>query len=232
MIDAVVALYVLLFVSTAFLALIYFYRLRQGARESLDAKKALDDIIISFNKDLESGGRKIRELEERQDKKLSELSRSLSHFESQIQAIENRIGNVQQVMNGLINDYKAQRGSLEHPPTYQAKNRESHTANGHLSSQNIATETLTMPPIPLRKESALAPLTDTELQILRLLANEGGKTSPEIKERIGLTREHTARLMKKLYAHGYVERRTEKTPYVYRIKKEMEGLLNTPSPST
>jgi len=40
-----------------------------------------------------------------------------------------------------------------------------------------------------------------------------------------LSREHTARLMKKLYEAGYVERETKKIPFEYRIKNEMKKLL-------
>jgi len=54
---------------------------------------------------------------------------------------------------------------------------------------------------------------------------EGPKTAPEIKDRIRLSREHTARLMKKLYEEGYLERDTSKIPFKYRVKKEMEKLL-------
>ena len=82
------------------------------------------------------------------------------------------------------------------------------------------------PAIPLKREKALAPLTPTELRVLEILSTEGDKTVREIKNRIGLTREHTGRLMKSLYDKGYVERRTDKIPYVYRIKKEMENILS------
>jgi DNA-binding Lrp family transcriptional regulator len=61
--------------------------------------------------------------------------------------------------------------------------------------------------------------------VLEILALEGPKTAPEIKDRIKLSREHTARLMKKVYEEGYVERGTTKIPFKYRIKKEMEKLL-------
>jgi len=58
-----------------------------------------------------------------------------------------------------------------------------------------------------------------------LLVSEGEKTASKIRERIGLTREHTARLMKSLYSRGYIERRTDKMPYVYRLKDEMKDIL-------
>jgi len=77
----------------------------------------------------------------------------------------------------------------------------------------------------------LASLTETELDVLEALATEGRKTAPEIKERIKLTREHTARLMKNLYERGYLERSTQKIPYSYSIKDAMRKILRkTPEP--
>ena len=73
----------------------------------------------------------------------------------------------------------------------------------------------------------MAAITETEIIVLELLSKEGGKTAPEIKKRINLSREHTARLMKKLYEKGYLERETGKIPFIYNIKEEMENILNS-----
>lgn len=83
--------------------------------------------------------------------------------------------------------------------------------------------------IPIKREKALAPLTQTELSVLEMLALEGAKTAPGIKDRIKLSREHTARLMKKLYERGYLERDSTKIPFRYSVKKEMERLLKKPA---
>lgn len=85
--------------------------------------------------------------------------------------------------------------------------------------------------VPERKVKAiiggkvLAPLTRTELAILEVLATEGSKTAPEIRDKIKLSREHTARLMKRLYKEGYLERDSNKVPFKYSIKKELEDIL-------
>jgi DNA-binding MarR family transcriptional regulator len=79
--------------------------------------------------------------------------------------------------------------------------------------------------IPIKREKALEPLTETELMVLETIGKEGEKNAPEIREDIGFTREHTARLMKKLYKDGYLERDTHKMPYVYRLKEEMRKIL-------
>jgi DNA-binding CsgD family transcriptional regulator len=58
--------------------------------------------------------------------------------------------------------------------------------------------------------------TDTEAKVLRLLA-QGPKTSAQIKEEVGRSREHTARLMKGLFDRGLVIRNDRNKPYVYEI---------------
>jgi len=84
---------------------------------------------------------------------------------------------------------------------------------------------IALPPIPIKRDKALAALTDTEITVLEILSKEGAKTAPEIRERVHLSREHTARLMKKLYEDGYLEREAGKIPFRYTVKKEMEALL-------
>jgi len=58
--------------------------------------------------------------------------------------------------------------------------------------------------------------TETEAKVLRLLA-QGPRTSAQIKEEVGRSREHTARLMKALFDRGLVIRNDRNKPYVYEI---------------
>lgn len=90
---------------------------------------------------------------------------------------------------------------------------------------------MALPVVPIKRDKALAALTETEIAVLEMLSKEGAKTAPEIKERLGLSREHTARLMKRIYEEGYVEREDGKIPFRYTIKKEMEALLQKTEPS-
>jgi DNA-binding MarR family transcriptional regulator len=57
--------------------------------------------------------------------------------------------------------------------------------------------------------------TPTELQVLTLLADEGPKSAPEIGRVVGRSREHTARLMKRLFDEGYVRRDQTRIPFRY-----------------
>lgn len=65
-------------------------------------------------------------------------------------------------------------------------------------------------------------LTETERIVLQFLIDEGAKTAPEVEEKIGKTREHTARLMKKLWQEGYIERDTHQLPYIYRVTENLK----------
>jgi DNA-binding MarR family transcriptional regulator len=57
--------------------------------------------------------------------------------------------------------------------------------------------------------------TPTELQVLTLLVDEGPKSAPEIGRVVGRSREHTARLMKRLFDEGYVRRDQTRIPFRY-----------------
>src|SRR5205809_256916 len=70
--------------------------------------------------------------------------------------------------------------------------------------------------------------TPTELQVLRLLANEGPKSAPEIGRVVARSREHTARLMKKLYEEGYIRRDQTRIPFRYSLVDKVKGSFKKP----
>jgi len=59
--------------------------------------------------------------------------------------------------------------------------------------------------------------TPTELQVLALLSEQGPKSAPEIGHDVGRSREHSARLMKKLFEEGYVKRDQSRIPFRYSL---------------
>lgn len=80
-------------------------------------------------------------------------------------------------------------------------------------------------PVAITKEGVTSSLTETEVSVLRTLTRKGPKTASQIRSTIGRSREHTARLMKKLYVEGYIERDTHRIPYRYRPTKDVKELL-------
>jgi len=65
---------------------------------------------------------------------------------------------------------------------------------------------------------------DVTNHVLRLITDHS-MTSRDIQITIGRTREHTSRLMKKLFEDGYVKRNTTAKPYTYSITEQ--GLEKT-----
>jgi len=82
---------------------------------------------------------------------------------------------------------------------------------------------------PIRIEKPLevpTSLSETEVRILRIIReNPEEATAPLIARRIGKSREHTARLMKKLYQKGYLVRDESKWPYVYHLSERAKREL-------
>jgi CRP-like cAMP-binding protein len=69
--------------------------------------------------------------------------------------------------------------------------------------------------IPTQRKSQIT-LDDTELSVIKLLGDKP-MSSVEIKELIGKSREHAARMMKALFDSGLVTRDNSKKPFVYQL---------------
>src|SRR5919201_3893029 len=75
---------------------------------------------------------------------------------------------------------------------------------------------ITQPSISIFEESNRLGLQNSTIHVLKLLI-ERPRTSREIQHAIGRTREHTSRLMKKLYELNLVNREDNSRPFIYSI---------------
>ena len=80
-------------------------------------------------------------------------------------------------------------------------------------------------PIPVQQASVFDRFTDTELEVLVKIVELGEGTVPEIRDHIKKTREHTARMLKRLYDTGFIDRNTSGMPYRYSVRKEIKELI-------
>ncbi len=68
----------------------------------------------------------------------------------------------------------------------------------------------------------------TELEALRLVFDGRGRTTAiDIQQKIGRTREHTARMMNGMYQEGLVDRDVTVRPFSYSITQKGRDLLNS-----
>ena len=74
------------------------------------------------------------------------------------------------------------------------------------------------------RETSQVTLDETEMSVLKLLS-EKPRSSVEIKELTGKSREHAARLMKALFDSGLVSRDSSKKPFVYQLTENGRNRL-------
>lgn len=229
MTEVLLVLVGVLLAMTAGAAVEYYRQLRQVKREYERARESVEDIVLSFNRQfkqeagkLELVAYKVEALSSKSDnalKKAEDVERKMSGLENKVKAVvedEGKIGTQLDEFNQKIRDVAI---------SQEAQVAKLSAVEEQVRQFSIVPEAKIEAVIPIKREKALAPLTETELSVLEMLALEGPKTAPDIKERIKLSREHTARLMKKLYEGGYLERDTGRIPFRYRVKEEMGKLL-------
>jgi hypothetical protein len=86
--------------------------------------------------------------------------------------------------------------------------------------------------IPMRQDAVLDQLTPTELGVLMLIEETEEASGPAIREKVNKTREHTARLLKKLFDNGFIDRNTSGMPYRYSVRKEIKELIQQQKENT
>jgi len=207
----------------------YYRQLRKIQREYEKAKEAVEDIVLSFNRQLKREAEKLELVAYKVEAVSSKNDKALKRaeeVEKRLLALEPKIGvglKDREKMSARLNE--ADKKLRDVVASQEALAAKISDVEKQAQQFPMIPEARVEAVIPIKREKALAPLTETELSVLEMLAMEGSKTAPEIKDRIKLSREHTARLMKKLYEEGYLERDTSKIPFKYRVKKEMKKLL-------
>ncbi len=215
---------------TLIAAFAYGRRIIEATKKYSEAKRVIDDIILSFNRQLRdherilaASVRKIGALSSRGNTLVGQVESQQKEFQAlaekvealptlekplaRIDALENRVKEAVSIKEELLQRILELESKRPHQKESEAKIEAA---------------------IPIKREKALAPLTETELAVLEFLVVEGERTAPEIKGHIKLSREHTARLMKKLYEKGYLERSANRVPFTYRLKDEMQRILRKP----
>ncbi len=267
---------VVLLAATSYAAYEYYKQLKKAQKEYEKARMIVEDVIMSFNRELRREAEKIEAVSYRAESAVAQSEdglRQVGKIEDEVTPLVNRIDKIGSDLNamtsivGALTDSNAKMleeiaainvtevdnkiqgvktASLDKLTAVDTKVQDLEALQENLKTKvaglesqmqkfSAAHETrfesampTPVPVMPIKRDKALASLTETEVAVLEFLCAEGPKTAPEIKERVQLSREHTARLMKKLYEEGYLERETGKLPFRYSVKKELENLLKKP----
>jgi len=226
-VDSVILLVAaVLLVSASAIFVVFYRRIKMAGEKYEEAKDVVGDVILSYNKQLGMQESAI----EKVGYKVEGLDARSEGITQRVEALENHKDILPPVLIDLTNKQEALVKDLETTKSELGKLRK--TQENFEKQINAAPEVKIETAIPIRRERVLEPLTETELRVLEFIAAEGEKTAPEIRNLTKLTREHSARLVKKLYEEGYLERDTTRTPYKYRVKDEMLKILRKPEANT
>lgn len=227
--DVFLILTSILLFGTVSVLFLYYKRIITLRHEYHKAKGIVSDIVLSIDNQLnrqKEGVLYVAQKIENVAVENQQVAKKVEKYEEKLIEISNRItDSAPDFEEKLSGEIKEIRHEFEEIKETQGKVMEKLVEIEKIKYEKPAPEVKIKAAIPIKKEKALEPLTETELMVLETIGQEGEKTAPEIQKLIGLTREHTARLMKKLYKDGYLERDTHKMPYVYRLKEEMEKIL-------
>lgn len=207
---------------------LYYKRIRRVREEYEEAKDTVGDVVMSINRQFQKQETSLRAVAHKTEIISSEnekVARKVEQYDKRLSALAEiieEVPTIEQKLSAQIDEINRKVGDVK---TAQDKLTQRIAKVEKIKYRVQVPEAKIEAAIPIKKEKALAPLTETELAVLEIIAKEGEKTAPEIREKIKLTREHTARLMKKLYEDGYLERATHKMPYTYRLKEEMKKIM-------
>jgi hypothetical protein len=156
-----------------------------------------------------------------------EVSAIVAEFTQRLRKLEETL--VDQKVKMEILELRATRSSSSTPVTYPrveesvspVENTERPSMERQAILSGMRTPSQKGQPDPDKK------LGVTEIEALRLVFEGRGKISArEIQQRIGRTREHTARMMNSLYHDGLVDRNVTARPFSYSITEKGRDLLN------
>jgi DNA-binding MarR family transcriptional regulator len=192
------------------------------------ARGVVEDIVISIDSQFQRQKDNVLFVAQKVEATSSEnkkVVKKIEEWERQLTDYTKVVGEIPQIEEKFSEQFKEMRSEVKEIKEAQERVMIKLVEVEKIKQEVYIPEAKIEAAIPIKREKALDPLTETELMVLETIGKEGEKTAPEIKEKIGLTREHTARLMKKLYKDGYLERDTHKMPYIYRLKEEMQKIL-------
>jgi len=202
-----------LFAITLAASLIFYRRIKMAQREYEGSKDAVGTITAGFT-------RQVNKLEQSiQETKNDAVTAKVAATEALKSSGETK----EAVLQGLEEVKKLQDKVHSTESTVESFKKELQrlTATPRVPVQAPSLEA----PIPVQQASVFDQLTDTELEVLVKIVELGEGTVPEIRDHIKKTREHTARMLKRLYDSGFIDRNTSGMPYRYSVRKEIKELI-------
>jgi len=199
-------------VFVGFRAVRAFRQSKQAVRESASL---LSVIVTALTSRVEASQSLVSELEV----KFETFDQRTSHLESEQSNVRTNYLQVLRHLQEVLSNDKRLILELEQIKTKLSTIQQPRMVARSLPGRDQATS------LPVPAQNVLATLTPTERQTLDILRREGGKSAPELGRRVKKSREHMARLMKKLYLDGYVDKESNHAPFRYKLNEKVGSIL-------
>ncbi|MFQ6074581.1 MAG: hypothetical protein ACE5Z5_00405 [Candidatus Bathyarchaeia archaeon] len=231
--ELILGLFVLisagLFLLTLFFATTYHKRLSQAQKEYEDSRDLVRGIVLTFRRRHEEHTKKIDNLAYGVEAARSDTERLMGLIQQQQNLLKRLQSNIK---SSSLADKRLAQHLVDMRKAIDALKANQQDLQKQLAAleekyRGMLPEIERTKGIPVDERSAIARLTETERRIIQLLIAEGPKSAPEIEQNIRRTREHTSRLMKKLFEEGYVDRDTHTVPYLYRVNEKLKKAVKT-----
>ena len=218
-----------LWVATLVFIVVYYSRLKGVSKEYREAEDIVERIVMTFKNRYDEVSAGLRRLEEKASQtpsSVNEATEKMASLNESFQKGIETLGSTKDVTDKLIGDVERLQKDVDGIKESQAKI----VADVSESSQfqaPVSVGRIVQRPVDLQQGPSPSYVTPTEKAVLDYLLLEGPRTAREIEVKIERTREHTARLMKKLWQQGYVERETHRIPFTYRASDALHDLENS-----
>jgi len=204
----------------------YYIKILDAQKEYAVAKQLVRNIVLTFRKRVNEQNTKVDnilyDIEELQSS-IEKRRKQETYFQDNINDIIKSMTSVFTINKKLVDNFIVMNTKID-----KLKTTDKILYDALELFKKEQKELLQKPilKLPSDQRKSFVKLTRTEIQIIQILLSEGAKTAPKIMDEINKTREHTSRLMKKLWQEGYIERDTNSIPFIYRPTKELKKRVN------
>jgi len=204
----------------------YYIKILDAQKEYAVAKQLVSNIVLTFRKRVNEQNTKVDnilyDIEELQSS-IEKRKKQETYFQDNINDIIKSMTSVFTINKKLVDNFIVMNTKID-----KLKTTDKILYDTLELFKKEQKELLQKPilKLPSDQRKSFVKLTRTEIQIIQILLSEGAKTAPKIMDEINKTREHTSRLMKKLWQEGYIERDTNSIPFIYRPTKELKKRIN------
>ena len=205
--------------------LLFYNKLRSATREYEISKDLVKAVTMTAKISIDNQKKQIEKIE-------YELENIQSQIEKNRGSLENNQEQIKIVLESIISVLKMNQKISENIIRLNKRTnnltmpRQNLSKQIHIVNEEIKEITENNSQQNSNFQTQQFNLTLTEQNIIQVLLDEGPKTAPQIQKNIGKTREHTSRLLKKLWQEGYIDRETHSIPYKYRPSNELRSRIN------